>query len=90
MLGNETDRHRNGSFRSKDASWLGRIVRRFNQRIGGSQEHLYAADMTMKPKELCDLLNERVKRRSSKAKGRRPDKTIGRRWSEAEPPACGL
>ena len=46
----------------EDASCLGRIVRRFNQRIGGSQEHLYAADMTMKPKELCDLLNERVKK----------------------------
>ena len=46
----------------EDASSLGRIVRRFNQRIGGSQEHLYAANMTMKPKELCGLLNERVKK----------------------------
>lgn len=45
----------------EDASGLGRIVRRFNQRIGGSQEHLYVSNMTMKPKELCDLLNERVK-----------------------------
>lgn len=45
----------------EDASTLGRIVRRFNLRIGGSQEHLYASDMTMKPKELCDLLNERVR-----------------------------
>ena len=46
----------------KDASRLGRLVRRFNQRIGDSQEHLYVSDMTMKPKELCDLLNERVKK----------------------------
>ena len=45
----------------EDASRIGRIVRQFNQRIGGSQEHLYVSDMTMKPKELCDLLNERVK-----------------------------
>ena len=46
----------------KDASRLGCIVRRFNLRIGGSQEHLYASNMTMMPKELCDLLNERVKK----------------------------
>lgn len=54
----------------EDASGLGRIVRRFNERIGGSQEHLYAADLTMKPKELCDLLNERVKK--MKAGSKRP------------------
>lgn len=46
----------------EDASGLGRLVRRFNQRIGGSQEQLYVSNMTMKPKELCDLLNERVKK----------------------------
>ena len=45
----------------EDASVLGRIIRHFNQRIGDSQEHLYVSNMTMKPKELCDLLNERVK-----------------------------
>ena len=44
----------------EDASGFGRMVRRFNQRIGGSQEHLYVSNMTMKPKELCDLLNERM------------------------------
>ena len=54
----------------EDAGWLGRIVRRFNQRIGGSQEHLYVSSMTMKPQELCDLLNERVKK--MKGRGRRP------------------
>ena len=46
----------------EDVSGLGRLVRRFNQRIGGSQEYLYAADLTMKPKELCDLLNKLVKK----------------------------
>ena len=29
--------------------------------VTDSQEHLYVSNMTMKPKELCDLLNERVK-----------------------------
>ena len=54
----------------EDASILGRIVRRFNQRIGDAQEHLYVSGMTMKPKELCDLLNERVKK--VKGGGKRP------------------
>lgn len=52
----------------EDASRIGRIVRQFNQRIGGSQEHLYASNMTMKPKELCDLLNERVKKKKAESK----------------------
>ena len=54
----------------EDAGWLGRIVRRFNQRIGGSQEHLYVSSMTMKTQELCDLLNKRVKK--MKAGSKRP------------------
>ena len=54
----------------EDASGLGRLVRRFNQHIGGSQEHLYVSGMTMKPKELCDLLNERAKK--MKAGNKRP------------------
>ena len=45
----------------EDANGLGRLVRHFNQRIGGSQEHLYVSNMTMNPQKLCDLLNERVK-----------------------------
>ena len=48
----------------KDASVLGRIIRRFNQGIGDSQEHLDVSNMTMKPKELCDLLNERLDNKS--------------------------
>ena len=52
----------------EDASWLGRIVRRFNQRIGGSQEHLYVSGMTMKPQEICDLLNDKVKKKKLESK----------------------
>ena len=52
----------------EDASCLGRIVRHFNQRIGGSQEHLYVSDMTMKPQELCDLLNKRVEKKNGGSK----------------------
>ena len=54
----------------EDARGLGRIIRHFNQRIGGSQEHLYVSNITMKPKELCDLLNKRVKK--MKAGSKRP------------------
>lgn len=56
----------------EEASMLGRIIRRFNQRIGDAQEHLYVSNMTMKPQELCDLLNKRVKKKnggSKRAKG---------------------
>ena len=56
----------------EDASVLGRIIRRFNQRIGDSQEHLYVSNMTMKPKELCDLLNERVKNIKTGSKRPKP------------------
>lgn len=52
----------------ENACGLGRLVCRFNQRIGGSQEHLYVSNMTMKPKELCDLLNERVKKMKAESK----------------------
>ena len=52
----------------EEVSSIGRIVRRFNQRIGGSQEHLYVSSMTMKPQEICDLLNERVKKKKGGSK----------------------
>ena len=58
----------------EDASVLGRIIRHFNQRIGDSQEHLYVSNMTMKPKELCDLLNERVK--NLKTGSKRPKASV--------------
>ena len=65
----------------EEASMLGRIIRRFNQRIGDAQEHLYVSNMTMKPQELCDLLNKRVKKRMAEAKGQRANKTNGRQWN---------
>ena len=45
----------------EDASKAGRAVRRFNKRVAGSQEALPAEGFTIKPKDLCEILNERVK-----------------------------
>ena len=45
----------------EDASKAGRAVRRFNKSVAGSQEALPAEGLTIKPKELCEILNERVK-----------------------------
>jgi hypothetical protein len=39
----------------------GRAVRRFNKSVAGSQEGLLAEGLTIKPKDLCEILNERVK-----------------------------
>lgn len=44
----------------EDASKVGRAVRRFNESIAGSQEGLPAANLTMPPKVLCEILNERL------------------------------
>ena len=45
----------------EDASKAGRAVRRFNKSVAGSQEALPADGLTIKPKDLCEILNERVK-----------------------------
>lgn len=45
----------------EDASMAGRAVRRFNKSVAGSQEALPADGLTIKPKDLCEILNERVK-----------------------------
>ena len=45
----------------EDASKAGRAVRRFNKSVAGSQETLPADGLTIKPKDLCEILNERVK-----------------------------
>ena len=45
----------------ENAGKAGRAVRRFNKRVAGSQEALPADGLTIKPKDLCDILNERVK-----------------------------
>ena len=45
----------------ESASKFGRAVRHFNQVTAASQEALVADGLTIKPKDLCDLLNERLK-----------------------------
>ena len=45
----------------EDASKAGRAVRRFNKSVAGSQESLPVDGLTIKPKDLCEILNERVK-----------------------------
>lgn len=46
----------------EDASILGRLTRCFNERMAGAQEGLPANGLSIKAQELCDLLNERVKK----------------------------
>ena len=46
----------------EDASKVGRAVRRFNKNVAGSQDTLPADGLTIKPKDLCEILNERVKK----------------------------
>lgn len=50
------------------ASRMGRAVRRFNERVAGSQESIPASDLTIKPKVLCALLNERLEQFKGKKK----------------------
>ena len=45
----------------EDASKAGRIVRRFNKSVAGSHEAFPAYDLTIKPSDLCEILNERVR-----------------------------
>ena len=43
-----------------DASSTGRTIRKMNERIAGVQESLPADDLTIKPQQLCDLLNMKL------------------------------
>ena len=43
-----------------DASSAGRTIRKMNERIAGVQESLPADDLTIKPQQLCDLLNMKL------------------------------
>jgi hypothetical protein len=43
-----------------DASSAGRTIRKMNERIAGIQESLPADDLTIKPQQLCDLLNMKL------------------------------
>ena len=49
-----------------DASNVGRRIRKMNERIAGVQESLPADDLTIKPQQLCDLLNMKLCRVISK------------------------
>ena len=46
--------------RLQDASKTGRAVRRLNIGMVGAQENIATSGLTMKPQELCDLLNWRL------------------------------
>ena len=43
-----------------EANSAGRTVRKINEKIAGSQESLPADDFTIKPQQLCDLLNMKL------------------------------
>ena len=43
-----------------EASSAGRTVRKFNEKIAGTQESLPADGFTIKPQQLCDLLNSKL------------------------------
>ena len=44
----------------EEASTIGRILRKLNKKASGSQESLAASGLTIKPKVLCAILNERL------------------------------
>ena len=44
----------------EEAKDVGRAVRRFNTKIAGTSEAIPVNDLTMKPKEILELLNERL------------------------------
>ena len=48
----------------EDASFIGRLARKFNLTVSGTQESISLSGVPMKAQELCDLLNERLKRQA--------------------------
>lgn len=50
-----------GRKKMKEASIIGRFVRKLNVRLSNTQESLSAYVLPMKPEELCKLLNSRLK-----------------------------
>lgn len=44
----------------EEASKAGRIVRKFNEKTAGAQEGVPASGLTVRPKVLCQMLNERL------------------------------
>lgn len=45
----------------EDASFIGRLARKFNLAVSGTQESISLSGVPMKAQELCDILNERLK-----------------------------
>lgn len=43
-----------------EAKGMNRIYRKMNVAIMNAQDSIQATNLTMKPKQLCDLLNERL------------------------------
>ena len=48
----------------EDASLIGRLARKFNLAVSGTQESISVSGVSIKAQELCDLLNDRLKRRA--------------------------
>ncbi|MCR4602738.1 MAG: hypothetical protein K5683_04305 [Prevotella sp.] len=44
----------------EEASTMERIVRKLNKKVSGSQETMTASGLTIKPKVLCAIMNERL------------------------------
>ena len=45
----------------EDANIIGRLARKFNLAVSGTQESISLSGVPMKARELCDILNERLK-----------------------------
>ena len=45
----------------EDANIFGRLARKFNLAVSGTQESISLSGVPMKAQELCDILNERLK-----------------------------
>ncbi|MBR6121046.1 MAG: hypothetical protein IKQ05_01480 [Prevotella sp.] len=45
----------------EDANIIGRLARKFNLAVSGTQESISLSGVPMKPQELCDILNKRLK-----------------------------
>ena len=59
--------NRDGAWAAEvDSGSVSRMVRKMNTKIAGAGEGLPADDLTVKPQQLCDLLNERLRDYRSK------------------------
>jgi hypothetical protein len=45
----------------EDANIIGRLARKFNLAVSGTQESISLSGVPMKPQELCDILNKRLR-----------------------------